>query len=176
MKSKKNLVPVGPFNLRVRGPQRLGDLPKGIRYAHGKGADRRATIDPEPCPGCGGKVEWTLTYKRDGEVVTPYLYGRCRTSPKSHRWDFTHWVPEKRSARVYAKPTPPTPVVPPPRASPAKKLAGWIDSRISVLTEEIEKLKKMGELANDVQHMERGLFSTPRPSYPGVLPNPTPPV
>lgn len=96
MKSRKNPLPIAPFNLRETGPIAQRKLTKKVgffRFAHGVGADRRATLDRDPCPHCKGRVEWTLTYKREGARVVPFIYARCRNAPKSHRWDFTHWKP-----------------------------------------------------------------------------------
>lgn len=195
MKSRKNPIPVAPFNLREQGPTSQAELTKRVgffRFAHGTGADRRATIDRDPCPHCRGKVEWTLTYRREAGEVVPYIYARCRSSPKSHRWDFTHWKPARgvpqtatqakallkaslgpaRAAQT-KRPSPP----PPPRPSVGSDLmASWLDKRIEVLSVELDKLSKIRALAGEVNQLE-GVVPRPvsvRPSYPGVSPNPTP--
>lgn len=174
MKTRKNALPVAPFNLRERGPVAQAALTKEVgffRFAHGVGADRRATVDPKPCPTCRGKVEWALTYKREGKDAVPYIYARCRTSPKSHRWDFSHFEakpvpPMKRAAREY---TPPRPSV------GTELMASWIDKKIETLSAELEKLAKIRQLAGEVQALEtKKPIPSPIPSYPGVAPNGTP--
>jgi hypothetical protein len=186
MKSRKNMLPVAPVSLIDLGPQPEALLKQQFgffRYAHGTGADRRATLDAKPCPHCKGKVEWTLTYRREGGEVVPYIYARCRSAPKSHRWDFTHWKPARgvpqterqtkallkaslgpaRAARAY-KPSPPpserpTPkervTIPPPRPSVGTELmASWIDKRIDVLSAELDRLSKIRALAGEVAQLE----------------------
>lgn len=175
MKARKNDSPVAPFSLRIAGPMAQAALTAQIgffRFAHGKGPDKRATLDPEPCPHCSGKVEWAMTYKREGfrkdgrTNYVPYIYARCRSAPKSHRWDFTHWQGSS------VRPTPPTPVVPPPRPSTAitdAVMMKWIEKRVISLSADLEKLQQIAALTSDVTH---------RPLPPALKrtgPNGTPP-
>lgn len=144
MKSKKNKMPIAPFNLREQGPTSEADLKKQhgyFRYAHGKGADRRATLDRDPCPHCKARVEWTLTYKREAGAVVPYVYARCRAAPKSHRWDFTHWSPKTKPV---ISPKSETPEIPAPHPS----VDNWIDVRITTLQTELEKLQKIRDITH----------------------------
>lgn len=151
---KRNRTPVAPFSLRERGPQSEASLKKTLgefRYARGVGADRRATVDPSPCPDCGGKVEWALTYRRQGAVIVPYVYARCRTAPKAHRWDFTHWKAPVRSAQRKAPVPAPRPSIPDPRPSVGADLMGaWIEKRIDTLSTELDRLTKIRTLAAEV--------------------------
>lgn len=184
MKTKKNPLPIAPFNLRETGPLAQADLTKRVgffRFAHGVGADRRATLDPKPCPHCKGKVEWTLTYRREAGAVVPYIYARCRSAPKSHRWDFTHWKPAKAAQRArlgmaanVKRPSPPAAPrvevvsVPPPRASIGTDLmAGWLDKRLDMLTSEVDKLMKIRALAAEVARMEGVTVPAPPRITPG---------
>lgn len=181
MKFRKNQMPVAPISLRLSGPQLMADLKKrypGFRFAHGLGTDRRATVDPTPCPECNGKVEWALTYRREQGVVVPYIYARCRNAPKSHRWDFTHWVPETTQpaqARMAANiKRPATPPAPRPSAG-TELMSSWLDKRIAVLSAELEKLSKIRALAGEVANMRpMPPAMSPVPDYQGVSPQPTP--
>lgn len=184
MKSRKNETPIAPFNLREQGPTAEAKLKKtvgGFRYAHGKGADRRATLDPSPCPHCKGRVEWALTYRRERGEVVPYVYARCRNAPKTHRWDFSHWVPAK-AAPAPVKRTPqtaremvtvleesiataPGAKTPAPRASIGNDLmTGWLDRRLEVLTVEVDRLQKIRALATEVATIEGLQLPAPRPT------------
>lgn len=172
MKSRKNTLPIAPFSLRETGPIAQAKLTKKVgffRFAHGTGADRRATLDPTPCPHCRGKVEWALTYRRERGDVVPYIYARCRNAPKSHRWDFTHWKPvealrprmaanrkERPSPpKVAPQPRPPATEIPAPRPSIGTNLmADWIEKRIGVLSAELDRLGKIRTLAAEVATME----------------------
>lgn len=188
---KLNETPTAAFNLRETGPLTLTDVNKRLRgatyrTARGANPDTRATVDPSPCPHCSSLVEWSTTARRDGKgEFIRYVYARCRGS-KQHRWSFggmsaeatppTPPIPSQVAGARFSNTSPPKTahVIGAPRPTPSQRMTGWIERRINILTEELEKLKTMQQLANDVVHMERGLFASPRPSYPGVLPNPTP--
>jgi len=193
MKHQKNTLPVAPFNLRELGPTSQANLTKRVgffRYAHGVGADKRATLDPAPCPHCKGKVEWALTYRREGGEVVPYIYARCRTAPKTHRWDFTHWKPApgtpkteeqtrtllKSSIKMARAAQTKRPTPPEPRPSVGTELmSSWIEKRITLLSAELDRLTKIRALAGEVSQLEHGgPIASPRPSYPGMPPHPTP--
>jgi hypothetical protein len=188
MKPRKNPLPIAPFNLRETGPIAQAKLTKKVgffRFAHGVGADRRATIDRDPCPHCKGKVEWTLTYKREGAEVVPYIYARCRSAPKSHRWDFTHWVKpglrdlvaaQPRMAASVKRPSPPvqppapklSEAIPAPRPSVGTDLmVSWLDKRLDVLTAEVDKLMKIRQLTADVAKLEGVAVASPPRVTPG---------
>lgn len=158
MKARKNTLPVAPFNLRERGPTSHAELTKELgfyRFAHGVGADYRATVDPAPCPHCQGKVEWALTYKRDESGAelkfVPYLYARCRRSPKSHRWDFTHWVAVGKPDSVgEIMPVEATPAPMPKPSIGTATVFTWVDRRVATLQQELEQLNKIRSLANEL--------------------------
>jgi predicted RNA-binding Zn-ribbon protein involved in translation (DUF1610 family) len=89
---KINEVPVAPFSLREAGPlqvdaatRKLGG--KQYRLAPGAKVDPRATIDPNPCPECGGQVEWAATSRRTDKGLERYVFARCRRN-QNHRWGF----------------------------------------------------------------------------------------
>ncbi len=190
-RTKRNTLPVASFSLRELGPTSVKTLTERVgffRYAHGKGTDKRATVDALPCPHCAGKVEWALTYRREGERAdgrpkfTPYIYARCRTAPKSHRWDFTHWqAPKKAHTELPPRPGIVKGEIPTPRASigaGTRTVTTWIDQRLETLSAEVEKLAKIRQLAAEVAALG-GTF-VPPPALTAapkgdVEPNGTPP-
>lgn len=91
-----NDVPIAPFSLIGVEPLKTQEVYERLgrrRYlaARGKVPEPRATLDPNPCPTCGMKVEWAYTFKRDDthpKGGENYVYARCTASPAAHRWAF----------------------------------------------------------------------------------------
>lgn len=141
---KINEVPIAPFDLRELGPTHVDELTRRLggkpyRVAPGAAVDKRATIDPTPCPSCGGVVEWAATSKRTAKGLERYAFARCRRHP-DHRWGF--------------RGTPHDDVVATPAAVRAElggaTISATLDAQISELRDRLEKLEEMRRVARDL--------------------------
>lgn len=183
-KSKPNQFPVANWNLRVTGPMPEAEMLKQLapnrpRIAMGKSPDTRATIDKDPCPDCGAVVEWAATTRRSPEGRSvKYVYARCRGG-EQHRFTVG---PEAITPPVEPPHLPyevpkgfHSDEIPTPRPSAGATLMGhWIDSQIQNLAGQMEKLKKIQELAKEVTGRGRGPIASPSLPVPPDG-DPTPP-
>lgn len=141
---KTNEVPIAPFDLRDTGPlhvdvatKRLGG--RQFRLAPGAKVDLRATIDPHPCPECGGAVEWASTSKRTAKGLERYVFARCRKN-QAHRWGFR--APGEGAHTDIE--------VTPQAIAEAGGIGEIIDQKIKKLGEEIRKLEEMRKVARSL--------------------------
>lgn len=104
-------------------------LGRPFRIAPGAKVDLRATIDPRPCPECGGTVEWAATSRRTAKGLERYVFARCRKN-QAHRWGFR--APHENGDV---------------EVTHAPSLTAAIDAQLSELEEKKKKLEEMRALA-----------------------------
>lgn len=142
-RTKSKPVTVAPFNLRTTGPMKPSAIRAKLAAAYKlASAKSGGTLDADPCPHCGAKVEWAATSARELGKTVPYVYARCQGTPR-HGWGFSNAASRVQTMTIRD--------VPLPRPSNGTiALSNWIDRKEGELKTQMQALEELKRLSTVV--------------------------